>query len=571
MGPNCLGYVNYVDNVPLTLGGAAPSPLSGRRGLAIISQSGAMASVMRAALQARDIAISYSISTGNEALNGIEDFLEYLIADEATRVIAMLAEQIRNPKRFLPLARKAREAGKPVVLLHPGRGSAARASARTHTGALSGDYDVMRALVTNAGVIVVESLEELIDVSELTLRWPTLPSGGTAIITESGAFKGLALDAAEELGLTLPEPSSTTKFVLGALAPDLILPTNPLDLTAQALVDPDLYRKTMKPLLDDPQYGSMVLAIILSSPELSRRKMQPIMETLAQLQPLKPTIFAMLGEEAEVPREIIANLRNMDVPFFRSPERALRALARVVEFTARPQPAPAATAGATPSVRLSSGTIPEHASKRLLADFGIAVPEGELVTDLQGARAAAARIGYPVALKAQAAALAHKSDAGGVILALSDDDALARGWQRLHANLSRTRPGLALDGVLIEAMARPGVEIILGARGDPDWGPVLVVGLGGIWAEALHDVRTLPPDLAPEDIAKELLKLKGAVLLRGYRGAPALDMDAVADMAAQLGAFVVAHPEIAEVDLNPVVVHARGKGAIALDALIVTR
>jgi acyl-CoA synthetase (NDP forming) len=120
-------------------------------------------------------------------------------------------------------------------------------------------------------------------------------------------------------------------------------------------------------------------------------------------------------------------------------------------------------------------------------------------------------------------------------------------------------------------MARPGVEIILGARGDPDWGPVLVVGLGGIWAEALHDVRTLPPDLAPEDIAKELLKLKGAVLLRGYRGAPALDIDAVSEMAAQLGAFVMAHPEVAEVDLNPVVVHARGKGAIALDALIVTR
>jgi acyl-CoA synthetase (NDP forming) len=526
---------------------------------------------MRAALQAREIAVSYSISTGNEALNGIEDFLEYLIADEATRVIAMLAEQIRSPKRFLALARMARETRKPVVLLHPGRGTAARASAMTHTGALSGDYDVMRALVTNAGVIAVENLEELIDVSELALRWPELPGGGAAIITESGAFKGLALDAAEELGLALPEPSSTTKFVLGALAPDLILPTNPLDLTAQALVDPDLYRKTMKPLLDDPQYGSMVLAIILSSPELSRRKMQPIMETLAQLQPLKPTVFAMLGEEAEVPPEIIANLRGMDVPFFRSPERALRALARITEFTARPQPTSVASAAATPAVRLSAGTIPEHASKRLLADFGIAVPEGELVSDLQGARAAAARIGYPVALKAQATALAHKSDAGGVILALSDDDSLARGWQRLNANLSRTRPGLALDGVLIEAMARPGVEIILGARGDPDWGPVLVVGLGGIWAEALHDVRTLPPDLAPEDIAKELLKLKGAVLLRGYRGAPPLDIDAVAEMAAQLGAFVMAHPEIAEVDLNPVVVHARGKGAVALDALIVTR
>jgi acyl-CoA synthetase (NDP forming) len=326
----------------------------------------------------------------------------------------------------------------------------------------------------------------------------------------------------------------------------------------------------MKPLLDDPSYGSLVLAIILSGPELAHRKMQPILAALAHLRPMKPVVFAMLGEDAEVPPEIIANLRSMEIPFFRSPERALRALARVTEHAARRSGPTAPTAPAAID-RLPAGTIPEHAAKRLLSAADIPVPEGELVSDLQGAREAAARIGYPVALKAQSGALPHKTDAGGVVLGLSDDDSLARGWQRLHATLARTRPGLALDGVLVEAMARPGVELIMGARGDPDWGPVLVIGLGGIWAEAMRDVRILPPDLDPSVISKELMTLKGAALLRGYRGAPALDLEAVAEMASKLGEFVMAREEIAEIDLNPVVVYARGRGAIALDALIVTR
>jgi acyl-CoA synthetase (NDP forming) len=207
----------------------------------------------------------------------------------------------------------------------------------------------------------------------------------------------------------------------------------------------------------------------------------------------------------------------------------------------------------------------------LLAEAGIAIPPGALVSDLAAAKAAAAELGYPVALKAQAAALSHKSDAGGVVLDLADEAALAAGWERLHADIARTRPGLALDGVLVEAMAKRGVELILGARNDPDWGPVLVVGLGGVFAEALHDVRVLPPDLEAESIAGELMKLKGAALLRAFRGQPARDAAAAAELAARLGAFVLAHPEIAEIDINPVVVHADGEGAVALDALIVVR
>jgi acyl-CoA synthetase (NDP forming) len=325
-GPNCLGYINYVDGVPLTFGATAPGPPGGRLG--IVSQSGAMASVLRAALHARGIGITFSISTGNEALNGAEDFIDYLIAEETTRLVALLIEQVRQPRRFLELARRARAAGKTIVLLHPGRSAAARKSAETHTGAMSGDYAVMRALVTQAGVAVVETLEELVDLCELLTRWKTLPRGGAAVISESGAFKALALDFCEDVGLDLPEPSPAQAAELGSIAPGLILPTNPVDLTAQALVDPTLYARTMKPLLDDPRYGSLVLAIILTSPLMAKRKVQPVIDALLEFKPEKPVLFAMLGEEAEVPGETVAALRDLGVPFFRSPERALRAPAR---------------------------------------------------------------------------------------------------------------------------------------------------------------------------------------------------------------------------------------------------
>ncbi len=569
-GPNCLGHINYVDGIPLTFSACVPVPAAGRRSIGIVSQSGAMATVLRAALHARDVAISFSISTGNEARNGIEDFLDYLIDDASTHILLMMVEQIRQPQRFLALARRAHDAGKPVILLHPGRSTAARMSAKTHTGAMSGDYEVMRALVSHAGVAVVESLEELIDLGELMVRWPSPPRGGAAVISDSGAFKAMVLDFCESCDLDLPEPSDATRVVLGALAPDLILPTNPLDVTAQSLVDPHLYRKAMKPFLDDDRYGSLVLAVVLSSPTHSERKMTPLIAALEDFGPPKPVVFAMLGEDSEVAPGIIAKLRSLGVPFFRSPERALRALARLAGL--RPagicfSRAEVVRAG----TRLPAGVIPEYAAKRLLADAGIAVPRAELVSELPDAHRAAARIGYPVAMKAQSPGLTHKSDAGGVVLGLADDAALADAWHKLHADIAAGRPGLQLDGVLIEAMARPGVELILGARNDPDWGPVLVVGLGGIWAEALRDVRVLPADLAPAAIAAELRRLKAASLLRGLRGAPALDVAAVAEIASRLGQFARAHPEIAEIDVNPLIVYPEPQGAIAVDALIVAR
>jgi acyl-CoA synthetase (NDP forming) len=310
-----------------------------------------------------------------------------------------------------------------------------------------------------------------------------------------------------------------------------------------------------------------VLSVVLSSPTHSQRKMGPIIDALAQAGPPKPVIFAMMGEDSEVAPEIITRLRNLGVPFFRSPERALRALARLAGLRPPLVAPPAAPAGK----RLQAGVIPEYAAKRLLAEAGIPFPRGELTRERADAQAAAARIGYPVVLKAQSAALAHKSDVGGVVLGLANDEAVADGWKKLHAGIAGARADLQLDGVLVEAMARPGVELILGVRNDPDWGAVVVIGLGGVFAEALRDVRLMPAGLMAAAIVDELHKLKAAALLTGFRGAPPCDLAAVAAVASRLGRFVAAHPEIAEVDINTLVVYPQGQGAVAVDALIVVR
>jgi acyl-CoA synthetase (NDP forming) len=226
-------------------------------------------------------------------------------------------------------------------------------------------------------------------------------------------------------------------------------------------------------------------------------------------------------------------------------------------------------AGATSDLLArASGVVPEYRAKEILSVFGVALPKGRFARDIDEAVAAATAIGYPVVLKAQSADLSHKSDAGGVVLNLADAQALRQGWERLYANIARARPGMVLDGVLVEAMGKRGVELIVGARNDRDWGPVLLVGMGGVMAELLHDARLIPANLPVDEIAAELLKLKCAPLLRGFRGDPAVDIAAAAQIVAKIGCLVQSDARIREIDVNPVVVYPAGEGAVALDALI---
>lgn len=570
-GPNCLGLVNHRTGAALTfVETAVTPPADGQEGIGIVSQSGAMAAVLGTVFQARALPLTLSVSTGNEAASGVEDYVERLAADPATRVIAMIVEQFRQPARFLAAARAAVAAGKTIVLLHPGRSSAARESAATHTGALAGDYQVMRLLVGQAGVVFAETLEELGDIAEIALRCSTLPAGGVAVLGESGAFKALMLDLAEEVGLALPVLSDADAPALRAALPEFVGVSNPLDLTAQGLLDPDLYARTITALVADDRIGAIVVGIIQTDPVTIGIKLPPILAAARAAGGAKPILFAGLDEGAPMSDAQVEALRDLGIPYFRSSERAVRALSRLINRQSAGAE-PARTEGAALDLPAAGGVVPEHRAKALLAPLGVAFPTARLATSAAEACAIAEEIGYPVVLKAQSPALSHKSDAGGVAVGVADADDVRAAWERMVVDVGRHLPGVELDGILVEAMGQRGTELIIGAKADPDWGPVVLAGFGGVQAEVLKDVCLLSPDMDRDAIVASLRGLKAGALFDGWRGAPALDLDAVAALVERLGAVMLANPRLLEVDLNPVVVYPEGGGTVALDALMLVK
>jgi len=415
-------------------------------------------------------------------------------------------------------------------------------------------------------VVMAQTLEELGDIAEIMLRCAPLGAGGAAVLGESGAFKALTLDLAEELGLPLAALHDADSPALRAALPPFVPVSNPLDITAQGLSQPDIYTNTLQALLGDDRVSAVLAGIIQGDPVTAQIKVPAILAALADAP--KPVIFAGLDEGADMPRHFIAALRQQGVPWFPSSERALRALSRLNAAASidRVDASPAPLA--VPGLAGHSGVIPEYTCKALLGPLGLAFPAGRFAADADGAVAAASALGYPVAMKAQAAALGHKSDAGGVLLNLADDDSVRAAFAKLYANVSAYDAAIALDGVLVEKMGARGTEMIVGARNDPEWGPVVLAGFGGVTAEILADVALITPDLSEEAIITKLMGLKQGALLAGYRGSPALDVAALARLIRQIGAVLLAEPAIAEMDLNPVILHPQGQGVVALDALM---
>lgn len=572
-GPNCLGSTNYVDRVPLSFVETnMKTPPKGARAVGIASQSGALAAVLATALHPRGLYVSTSVSTGNEAAMGVEDVAEWLIDDEDTHVITMYVESLRRPAAFVAAARRARAAGKPMVMLHPGKSDKAQESAATHTGAMAGDYALMKAKLGREGVIFADSLEELADITEIALRCSALPGANMAILGESGALRGLAFDIAEDIGLDLIHLDDDNSPALRAILPDFVPVSNPTDITAVGLSEPEIYTKVLTALLEDDRIGSVVASIIQSDPITSKIKFPAIIKVLESGTFAKPLVFAGVDEGANVPPDYIEALRAVGIPWFPSTERAYRAIARLADLSKRDlsdrSSAPLPLAG----IADEHGVVPEYKAKALLAPAGIAFPNSRFAPDADAAVAAAEAIGYPVVMKAQAAALGHKSDAGGVILNLKSADDVRSAFDRMYANVSAYNATIALDGVLIEAMGKMGTEMIVGAKSDPEWGPVVLAGFGGVTAEILKDVKLFTPDMGREAVIEGLLALKQAPILKGYRGAPALDVEALADLIVQVGQVMTGNPSIREIDLNPVIIHPKGPngagGVVALDALM---
>jgi acyl-CoA synthetase (NDP forming) len=565
VGPNCLGVTNNVDGLMLHMLYAREALRGVENGVAFVGQSGGLLGHFQRATDGRGIPLSYVISTGNEA--GLEtiDFLEFLVDDPATRVIALYCEEIRRPQEFLAAVRRARAAGKPVVTMLAGRSAKARKSAQSHTGALIGDWATMQIQIEDAGAIVVQSMDEMMDMVEILQRFPMPPTQGPGILTASGAYVGLTNDFAEDVGLELPELEPATLAKIKEGLPSYGNYGNPLDVTAG--FTPSMLPGVVKALIDDPNVGMLFISFPINTAIPVRAFNQGMAGSL------KPKVMVALGDTWQLGPDVAEAVKESPAVYSRSSDRMMRAIALYTRYgrslaRTRVEAAPAPFPDMPKS---GNGAQPEWLGKKILAAAGIAVPAGELARTADEAAAIAKQVGYPVALKAQAAALSHKTEAGGVTLNLADEAALRAAWSTMQQNIKRAAPGVALDGCLVERMSGKGLELMIGAKRDAGWGPVLLLGLGGIWVEALGDVRLLPVDADEAQILEALSQLRTAKLLSGFRGAPPADVDAVARAVMALGRLMRTQPDIVEIDINPLMVHAKGQGATALDALIVCK
>jgi acetate---CoA ligase (ADP-forming) len=565
VGPNCLGVLNNVDGMMLNMLYVREAQRGVEGGIAFVGQSGGLLGHFQRAAEGRGLPVSYVISTGNEAGLESTDFVEFLAHDRPTNVIALYCEQIRRPPEFLAACRRARAAGKPVVLMQPGRGAKARKAARSHTGALVGDFGMIQTQVEDAGAIVVSTMDEMMDLVAILVRYPTPPTKGPGILTASGAYVALTNDFAEELGLDLPELDPSTLEKVSEVLPAYGNYGNPLDVTAG--FTPDMLPTAARALLDDPNLGMLFISFPINYATVAKA----FNEGMAGSP--KPKVLVALGDTFALAPDVAQALTESPAVLSRSSDRMLRAIAVYTKYgRSLARTRAGAAAAAFPELpKLGSGAAPEWLGKKILAAAGIRVPDGELARTLSEAVAVAGRVGYPVALKAQAAALSHKTEAGGVALNLADEAALRAAWARVQQNVKAAAPEVALTGCLVEKMSPEGLELMIGAKRDPAWGTVLLVGAGGIWVEALRDVRLLPVDADEMQIIDALHQLRAAKLLAGVRGAPPVDVEAVVKAVLTIGRLMRAAPGIVEIDINPLMVHAKGEGVTALDALIVAQ
>jgi acyl-CoA synthetase (NDP forming) len=563
VGPNCLGVTNNVDGMMLHMLYAQEALRGVTDGVAIIGQSGGLLGHFQRACDGRGIPLSYVISTGNEAGLDTTDFLDFLIDDPSTRVIVAYCEEIRRPQTFLAALRRARAANKPLVLMLVGRSAKARKAALSHTGALVSDLATVRTQVEDVGAIVVATMDETMDLVAILQRFPVPPAKGPGILTASGAYVALTNDLAEEIGLDLPELEATTLKTIKETLPSYGNFGNPLDTTAG--FSPEMLPIVTKALIEDPNVGML----FISFPIRTAVPVKAFNEGMAHSS--KPKVMVALGDTWPLADDVEAAVKESSAVFSRSSDRMLRAIALYTRYgrnLARPRPTvPSPLIPALP--KLGRGAQPEWLGKKLIAAAGIRIPDGALARTAGEAATLAKQIGYPVVLKAQAASLPHKTEVGGVALNLTNEAAVRAAWDAMMRNVKHAAPNTKLDGALIEKMSPRGIEVMAGAKRDPSWGTVLLLGLGGIWVEALADLQVLPATADKAQIIEALGKLRAAKLLIGMRGAPPADLTAVAEVVLAIGGLMQSVPEITEIDINPLTVHAKGDGATALDALIV--
>ncbi|GAA2313166.1 acetate--CoA ligase family protein [Streptomyces violaceusniger] len=578
LGPNHLGFANFVDRVPVTsIPGLRPDPGP----IALLSQSGASSSAMMEFAAMSGNALSYLVTLGNEAMITAGHVLDFLVEDEATRAIAVYMESVRRPEVFRRAALRATAAGKAVVVLKAGSSELAARTAAAHTGALVGDDRVVDAVFRQCGVIRVDSIEDMLITAGLTAHTGPLgePEAGIGVVSISGGACGIIADRAADAGMPLPDLRPDTERALAAIMPPYGTVQNPLDLTGAAVIDPSLFPKSITAMADDPGVGAVV--VVSGMPAFGEGPWtgQPYLDSVGEGAALASCpvipVSQILQPLTDYGRGALrhANLSYV-LPGLKPAATALagltrwsRAHHRLADGTGRTAPGPAAVP--VPARAERRGTWSEYAARRLLQDAGVPLVPGVLATSAGEAAEAAAGFGGPVALKVVSPGIAHKSDIGGVRLGVSGADAVRTAYEAVRAGADRV-PGAAVEGVLVSPMRTGGTELLVGVVHDDQWGPVLAVGLGGVFTEVLDDAALALLPVTPAHARELLLGLRGAPLLQGARGNAPVDLDAVADAVARIGDLALAVAEDLEsLEVNPLWV--AGATVEALDALVTWR
>lgn len=561
VGPNCVGLLSTASKVTATFSTVLQRGMVPAGPISIVSQSGALANSLLQSLWALSLGVGHWISLGNEADLSAIEVLEFLAGDPQTRVIVLFVEGFRQGQRLVAAGRRARAAGKTVLLLRGGQSEAGRQASLSHTGKLASAAGVGRALARQAGIVQVDTMSDLLDALQAAGLAGAAPVRGLGVLTVSGGQGVLLSDAAARAGVPLAELAPETRRRLADILPPTVAGSNPVDVAL--LGSNERYFACARTVLADP--GVSHLLWVLSSLANHYEELPaPLLEVAAEARGTgKALIVSYLSPHDRLPAEAEAALRAAGAPVLWFAEQAVETFGRlapeVVDAPQSGQLVPPRTPGQAPSWAQL---------ERLLRGAGIPLPRSSLVPTPEAAAAAAAEIDGPVALKAVAPTLAHKTEAGAVRLGLASPAEVRRAAEQMLEGLpAEARTGL--EGLLVQEMVRGGVEVILGATWDPEFGPVLSIGAGGVLAELLRDTAFVGLPATAEDVLRALESTRIAHLLAGFRGTPPADRDALVDCAVALAGLYAREPWLQELELNPVAVLPRGRGVAALDALAI--
>ncbi|SIT10796.1 acetate--CoA ligase family protein [Achromobacter sp. MFA1 R4] len=574
LGPNCLGFMNVRRNVYATFSPAPANGIVAAGGIGMVSQSGAFGAYAYSMARERGLGLSHWISTGNEADIDVADCIEWLTRDADTRVIMAYMEGCRDGAKLRRALAAARAAGKPVVITKIGRTQAGAQAAASHTAALAGDDAVYDALFRQYGALRARTIEEFFNLGYALDTWKRPPQGRRlGIFTISGGVGALMADEAADTGLALPEPAADAQARLLQRVP-FASGRNPVDVTGQAVSEPGLLLATADDMLADGRYDALAMFLAAAG---SSEALWPTFEAFArQMQARHPDV--PLAISALFPPARRRELEQLGCLVFPDPSAAVRTIGAVAGLAAQAgrdgideapasAPTPASAPADAPPLQDAYNEVQAMA---LLRQAGLPASPCTLASDSDAAVRAVAGNDMPVVLKVVSPDITHKSDVGGVKLNLRGEDAVRRAYADIMANVRQHRPDARIDGVLVAPMAPKGVECIAGVHGDPVFGPVVMFGLGGVFVEVLKDVSFRLAPFGRDDALAMIREIKGYALLQGARGAPACDIDALADALAALSRFAHAHrADFRSVEINPLLALPEGQGVVALDAVVI--